>query len=679
MAKNQVDLNIIRNFGIIAHIDAGKTTCSERMLYHAGKTHRIGDIDDGTTVLDYLEEERDRGITIISAAATLLWNDHHLHLIDTPGHIDFTVEVERSLRVIDGAIVIFSAVEGVEAQSETVWHQANQYKVPRMAFINKLDRMGADFERVVGEIQQKFGDVGLPIQAPVGIENQFNSVIDLIRMKQLFFEGNDGAEIRAEEIPADLKDYAEEKRMEMLEHFANFSDEIAELYLAEEEITEEFFMSELKRCVQANEVVPIFAGSAKKNIGIQPLLNSVIDILPSPLEAHSTEAELVRDHSKLNIDPVEHKEFSGLIFKVKASTTADLYYMRTYSGKIKANDSMFIPRLNSVVRIKRLLRLYADQQEAIEEAGAGDIVAFTGPKNLLTGDTVCEKKNAVILESMQFPEPVISMALEAKSTKDNDRLDEILDLLTREDPTLGSSRDENTGQRILSGMGELHLEVTIRRIQTDYKLEVKCGEPRVAYRETLSAALEHEVVFEKVMGEQEFFAGLKLNIKPVANNEPPITIKNKLKGDVPKHYQEVGSQAVRDAFKTGGNFGYPLINLEIELMGLKSEGEKTTDGAIVGAALQLVNEVILKQGTIMLEPIMKLDIVCPESHVGEVSNYIQQKRGLVQNVADQMELKKVMAQVPLAEMFGFSKSLPKITGGRGSFAMEPFGYQPVEQ
>jgi elongation factor G len=672
------DMQRIRNIGIIAHIDAGKTTTTERMLFYSGKTHRIGEVDDGNTVMDYLDEERERGITIISAAATFLWGDYSLQLIDTPGHIDFTAEVERSLRVIDGAVVIFSGMEGVEAQSETVWRQADHYSLPRLAFINKLDRLGASFDRVFGEINDTFQNKGVALTMPVGVESDFASVVDLISMEHVTFEGDEGETVVRSEIPADALEDAQLAQMDMIERLADRNDEIAELFLMEEEIPVDLIRRTVRELTLENQIIPVFVGSAKKDVGIQLLMDAVVAYLPSPLDVGDVAGTTVKDDSPTSIAPEASAPFGGLVFKIKASPSADLYYLRTYSGTLKANDDVFVPRLNKMVRVKRLLRLYAQKQEAINEVGPGDIIGFIGPKDIQTGDTLCSRHNAISFESMVFPEPVISMALEPKSSKDRDRLDESLDLICREDPTLDLKRDENTGQRILSGMGELHLEITAHRLENEFKVEPRFGAPRVAYRETLKKPIEVATTFQRTIGEQEIVAGVKLSFRPDSNLPTPIHVESKLRGAFPNALVNTALQGMRDGLVTGGNFGYPLINVAGELIDIVVSGEKTTEGAVLGAVLQALDQAIREAGTVMLEPIMSLEIVSPEEFVGTISNDIQTRNGIILHVGELVGVSKMECEVPLAAMFGFSKALPKLTGGRGAFSMEPHGYRECQ-
>ncbi|HCN09942.1 MAG TPA: elongation factor G [Lentisphaeria bacterium] len=670
------DLHDIRTIGIIAHIDAGKTTSTERMLYLSGRTHRSGEVDDGSTVMDYLDEERARGITIVSAAATFQWQDTLIHLIDTPGHIDFTAEVERSLRVIDGAVVIFSGVEGVEAQSEKVWFQADRYKLPRLAIINKLDRVGASFERVLGEINDKFQDRGVPLQYPVGSESDFDSVIDLITMQQWRFDEHDAV---ASDIDSELVEIAESARIAMIERLADHSDELAEAYLQSSELTAKKIYECIRQLTLANQIIPVLAGSAKKTVGIQLLLDSIIRYLPSPADITGIPAFDAKSGADVTLTPGDDAPFAGLVFKVVAGKSADLYYLRTYTGTLQADTAVYQPRTKQAVKLKRLLRLYAKSTEPLDVVGPGDIIGFMGPRDIITGDTLCDRRQQVMFERMNFPEPVISMAIEPQSTKDRGRLEEILTMLAREDPTLNISEDENTGQCILSGMGELHLEVTVKRIVNEFNTAVHAGEPRVAYRESITKAVTETATFERNIGDAELYARATIALSPSVDHSTPFVVENRLRnGNLPKAFVKAAMEALNDGVKTGGNNGYPLIYVKAELMELEIHADRTTDGAVLGAVLQAMDQAISTAGTEILEPMMRVDIFAPEETTGEISNYLQGKRSLIHGVDDVLELKRIRCEMPLAEMFGFSKAVPQLTGGRGSFSMDPCGYRAVE-
>ncbi|MCF7790794.1 MAG: elongation factor G [Victivallales bacterium] len=675
------DLSLIRNIGIIAHIDAGKTTLTERFLYYSGKTHKIGDIDNGNTVMDYLDEERSRGITIVSAAASFHWQDKLYHLIDTPGHIDFTAEVERSLRVISGAVVIFSAVEGVEAQSEKVWRQSEKYNISKIAFINKMDRMGASFDRVYEEIKNKFNGIkAVPMQIPVGEESELSGVIDLLNMKYLKFGQDDGSEVIREEIPEELPvEHLNRYRDEMLSTVAEFSDEIAELYLEEKDIPLNLLKSEIRRLVVGNKLCPVYSGSARKNIGVQSVMDAVSEYMPSPLDQPVYKGHSVKSGKEKEVN-INDKNFCGLIFKLVASETADLLYMRTYSGTLSAGSIVFNPRTKEKIKIKRILRLYSKRVEPIEEVGPGDIVGLIGVKNTTTGDTLCSAGNPVALEGVNFPEPVISMAIEPKSSKNKDKLVSSLNLLCREDPTLSLDVHESTGQNILSGMGELHLEINCNRLEREFNLDIKHGAPRVVYRETLKQHSIETGILTQAIGETEYNAEVVIQFEPTMRSDVGIEVISnvKNKSNVPNSWLNSAEDALNNGLRTGGNWGYPLIYIKATILEIRGTADKTIDSIVAGAVLNGIQRAIQK-GTKLYEPITKLEIMSPESTVGEITGFLQARRAVIQDIEPLPDMKKLLCEVPLSEMFGFSKALPKLSGGRASFSMEPFGYQEISE
>jgi len=667
----------IRNISIIAHIDAGKTSTTEGILYYSGLTHRYGSIDDGTTVMDFLPEERARGITIAAAASSVPWKEHSIHLIDTPGHIDFTAEVERSLRVIDGAVVVFSAVEGVEAQSEKVWRQADRYEVPKIAFINKMDRVGASFDGTVAQINDKFSRCALPLQIPLGCENTFAGLIDVLTGEQVCFSGERNAEVRREPLSAEQQDVWKAAYSHVVERVADFSDEVAELFLTESEVPLELLRQEIRRLTLARQVVPVFVGSAKKSIGIQPLMDGVIDYLPSPLEV-TYKAFDVKTEQEVTITSDPGTSFTGFIFKVNASNTADLFFIRVYSGVLKANATVINTRSGDKVRARQLYRIYAKSTEQVDEVGPGEIVGVTGLKDCGIGDTLCEGRPLLAFDKIGFPDPVISMVVEPKFSKDKDRLDEALALLCREDQTLCRSTAEDTGQRLLSGMGELHLEVNLKRVAADFNVEIRCGEPRVAYRETLKAETVQSVVFEKTLGDTFLFAGVKVAFRPLPRGGDIFTITSSVRdASLPRAFLAAAERALHDGLRTGGLNGYPMIYVGADILELKFSPDTTTEGAVAGAALQAIDQALAQVGTVILEPLMHLEVVCPEDTVGEISMYLQPRRAIIRDIASVGGVKKIVCEVPLAEMFGFGKALPRLSGGRGTFSMEPSGYQEL--
>jgi elongation factor G len=671
----------IRNISIIAHIDAGKTSCTEGFLYYSGLSHRYGSIDEGTTVMDFLPEERERGITIAASAATIPWKDAMIHLIDTPGHIDFTAEVERSLRVIDGAVVIFSAVEGVEAQSEKVWRQADAYGVPKIAFINKMDRIGASFERVVEQIDDVFKGCALPLQLPLGVEDNFSGMIDVLSREQLHFSGERNADIIREPLSPEQEDAWQGAYNMVIERMADLSDAVAELFLAEEEVPLQLLQEEIRSQTWARKVVPIFVGSAKLNMGIQPLADAVIDYLPSPLDVPFYPAFELKSGAPIEVNTDSAAPFAGLIFKVNASATADLFFIRVYAGKLKVNATLVNTRSGERVRPRQLFKIFAKNTEQISEAGPGDIVGMTGLKDCSIGDTLCENRRLLSFEKISFPEPVISMVVEPKFSKDKDKLDEVLDMLCREDQTLRRATAEATGQHLLSGMGELHLEVSLKRVSADFKVEIRCGEPRVAYRESLKAAATEKVLFERMLGDMPIYAEITVAFAPLERGgEAMFDIKSALReSNIPRAYVQSAERALRDGLHTGGLHGYPLIYVSATITEIKFSQETTTEGAVAGAALQAIDQALAKVGTTVLEPIMHLEVLTPEENIGEISMFLQPRRAVIRDILSIDQMKKIICEVPLAEMFGFGKALPRLSGGRASFSMEPSGYQEMQE
>ncbi|NMA19197.1 MAG: elongation factor G [Lentisphaerae bacterium] len=672
-------LEKIRNLSIIAHIDAGKTSTTEGLLFHSGLSHRYGNIDDGTTTMDFLPDERARGITIAAAAATIPWKDYEFHLIDTPGHIDFTAEVERSLRAIEGAVVIFSAVEGVEAQSEKVWRQADKYHVAKIAFINKMDRIGASFEQVIAQINAKFSDCALPMQLPVGRESEFSAIIDILEGELIRLSGEHGEQIERSPLDENQQKLRQEAFEKLIEKVGNFSDEIAMHYLEGEIPSRELLQKEIRRLTIERKLVPVFLGSAKRNIGIQMLADAVIDYLPSPLDVPPYKAFEVRNDNEIEVHPDSKEPFSGFIFKINASSTADLFFIRIYSGTITPNMMLANSRTRDKVRTKQLYKIYAKNTELIESAGPGDIVGLTGLKDCGIGDTLCDPKRLIAFEKISFPEPVISMVVEPKFSKDKDKLDEALNLLCREDQTLKRSTAEDTGQRLVSGMGELHLEVSLKRVSTDFGVEIRMGEPRVAYRETLTDAVKTHVVFNKVLGDTTLYAEISIDFSPMPRDGDPFLIKNSTRDNtIPKNLIASAEQALNDGLRTGGLKGYPMIYVAAEIRELKYSTENTTPGAVAGAALEAIDQALHNVGTILLEPLMNLEILTPEDTVGEISMYLQPRRALIRDIEQIGSIRKILCDVPLAEMFGFGKALPRLSGGRGSFSLEPSGYQEID-
>ena len=678
--QEEFELKAIRNIGIIAHIDAGKTTVSEKFLYLAGKSHSVGSIDEGTTVLDFLEEERRRGITISSAAASFKWqyfNQNYLiHLIDTPGHIDFTAEVERSLRICDGALVIFSGVEGVEAQSEKVWLQSENYHIPKIAFINKLDRLGASFERCFKQITNKFKAAKpLLISMPAGEEKDLSAIIDLIKMEAIYFTGDNGKNINYKNIPDRYKGKALFYRDILIQNLADYDDEIAEAYLDNKILDEKIISQAIRKLTFENKIVPVLCGSAKKSIGIQPLLNAVIKYLPSP-EINNQIKTLNSDGSFKEKIRISNPIFSALAFKITAGESSSLIYLRTYSGQIKTGDTIQIARTGKKVKIKKIFRLYAKQFEEITHVGPGDIIGITGNYEIKTGDTICSFNKKIFLEKISFPEPVMSIAIEAKSIKDKEKTTNALRLLCKEDPTLFLKKNEATDQSILSGMGELHLEIALHRLAKEFHLQTRHGKPRVAYRETIEKEQTITGHFQKIINSVELNTSIDISFTP--NNEIQGNIvENLLPNNIAKSWQKAAFECLENSLNSSGNLGYSLTKIAAKIKAIKGTLENTSEISIAAATTDAFRKMLL-QGTIMLEPLMKLEIIAPENYIGDISSYLQPKQATILAIEQLDQAKKIQCTVPLAEMFGFSQALPKLTGGRGSFSMEPAGYKKLQ-
>ncbi len=667
------ELSKIRNIGIAAHIDAGKTTTTERILYYTKKIHRIGEVHDGTATMDWMIQEQERGITITSAATTIYWNEHKINLIDTPGHVDFTIEVERALRVLDGMIAVICAVAGVEPQSETVWRQANRYNVPRLVLINKMDRIGADFEKAVQSLREKLAANVVPIQLPYGKESEYEGVIDLIKEKCYTFSEEDmGKTVIENEIPDELKEEASISRNIMLEAIADKDEIFLEKYLSEN-YTVDDIKSAIRRMVVKGEIYPVLCASALKNKGIQPLLDAVVDYLPSPLDLPPvkgidplTEKEISIRHSKKEI-------FSALAFKIAGdSYSGRLTYFRVYSGKIKKGEKIRNATRNTVERIGRLLRVHADHKEDIDYVEAGDIVATVGLKNVKTGDTLCSVHKRVVFESLHIPEPVISMSIEPKSNADKDRMDEVLKMIEEEDPTIKITIDKNTGQKLISGMGELHLDIIKDRLLREFNLQVRVGKPYVAYKETITKEGESECRFEKEIGGRGQFGHVVFHAEPTRRGEGVI-FENRLKNDkiIPNIYIPFIKEAVEEAASVGPLGSYPVTDIKISLIGGSYHEVDSNENAFKMAANMAFKSVVEKCEPVLLEPIMRMQIITPDEFLGEVIGDINSRRGKVKHIDTKEGMRTIDAEIPLAEVFGYSTTIRSLTKGRGSYTMEP--------
>jgi elongation factor G len=679
-------LHRVRNIGIVAHIDAGKTTTTERFLYYAGLTHRIGEVHDGNTVMDFRVDERERGITISAAATTFLWNDHQINLIDTPGHIDFTAEVERSLRVLDGAVVVFSGVEGVEPQSETVWHQADRYRVPRLAFINKLDRAGADHERVIEEIASRLGARCGFINLPHGLEDRLDGVIDVIDQQWLVFDPETrGRELERRPLPTNAVHAAEMARERLTEQVAEVVDWLADLYLAGEPVRAADLRRAIREATVSRAFVPVLCGAALRDLGIRPILDAVCDFLPSPADrppARGINPDTGRDEERA---PGLREPFSALVFKVVANPSADLFWLRVYSGSLGSDERCYHPRTESRLRLRRLLRIHADRSEPVERAECGDIVAVPGLKQVVTGDTVCDPERRITFEPIQFPDTVVSVAVEPQTSADRDRLLEVATRLTREDPTFTYHTDDETGQLILSGMGELHLEILANRMQREFNVRARFGRPRVAYRETAAEPGHGVGEFDRRMGDVQVTARAVVEIAPRprppgARGWPPVEITLAAEiTQLPAALQQAARRVLADVCTAGGPNGYPVVDLSARVVQLQLSDAPDPSIPLLAALTMAMRRAFARTRMSLLEPVMRLEVRTPEEFLGNVVRDLSTRRAEIRETGLQGRVAAVRALVPLAEMFGYSTQVRSLTQGRGSFAMEPYDYHPVPE
>ncbi len=676
----QIEIEKYRNIGIMAHIDAGKTTTTERILFYTGKSHKIGEVHDGAATMDWMEQEQERGITITSAATTCFWKEHRINIIDTPGHVDFTIEVERSLRVLDGAICVFDAVAGVEPQSETVWRQANKYKVPRMCFVNKMDRTGANFYRCVDMMKTRLGARPIPVQLPIHEAEDYGGLIDLIRMKAVVWKDETmGADFSLEEIPADLLSKAKEYREQLVEAAIEQDDALMESYLAGEEISE----ADLKRCIRqatiAGAFVPVLNGTAFKNKGVQTLLDAVVDYLPSPQDIKSIPAINLRNEEVISINCGD-KKFAGLAFKIMTDPfVGSLTFVRIYSGTLTGGTGAINTTKNKKERVGRILLMHANNREDIKEAYAGDIVALAGLKDTTTGDTLVEVDNDIVLERMIFPEPVIEVSVEPKSTADQERMGMALSRLASEDPSLRIESDQESGQTILRGMGELHLEIIVDRMKREFKVEANIGQPKVAYRETITKKVEIDYTHKKQSGGSGQFAKVKIRFEPLpADSKDNFVFESEVVGGrVPKEFIPGVEKGLKSAKDTGFLAGFPVVRLKTALLDGAYHDVDSSVLAFEIAARSAFREAMEKAGPIILEPIMKVEVVTPEEYMGDVIGDINSRRGQIQNVEARDVTQVITAKVPLAAMFGYVNSLRSLSQGRSSYSMEFDCYEPV--
>ena len=680
-----VSIDRIRNIGIIAHIDAGKTTTTERILYYTGASHRMGEVDDGTAAMDFDEEEAKRGITIYSAAITCRWNDTTINIIDTPGHVDFTAEVERSLRVLDGALVIFSAREGVEAQSETVWRQADKYRVPRICYINKMDRIGADFERTFDQIRNRLGANPIALQIPIGSgsapdPNALSGVIDLIEMHALYFDPDSkGKSIQVKEIPQQCRELAEKWRQKLLEAIAELDDDVMLAVIEEREVPKPQIHELLRLATIQGQIQLVFCGSSLDFIGVQPLLDAIVRYLPNPLDRPPVEGRHPNPKKAEKPEvrrPSPDDPFCGLVFKVVADKHADLCFVRVYSGVLKSGSRQLNPRTGKKELINKLWRVQADAREKIEtdQVEAGDIVGVVGLKEAVTGDTLCDAHRPILLERISFPETVISMAVEPDSNAERKKLEETLKRLERQDPTFTARESQETGQTIISGMGELHLEVLSKKLLRDFGLKVRIHKPRVSYRETVQTLVETEGTFNRQAQGATQFAKVRLSVEPFEGEES-ITLVNRLKPSaLPGELGNVLEQAVLNGAQAGGHVGFPLMKVRLTILDATYREGETTDFAIEAAATEAVRKAIDKAGVVLLEPIMKLEVRTPDDFLGNIQADLNMRRAAIISSERQGDLCVLEAHVALAQMFGYSTQVRSLSQGRASYAMEPLKY-----
>jgi len=671
-------LERIRNIGIIAHIDAGKTTVTERILYYTGRTYKIGSVDEGTTVMDWMEQERARGITITSAATTCDWKDYRINLIDTPGHVDFTAEVERSLRVLDGGVVVFDGVAGVEAQSETVWRQADRYGVPRICFVNKLDRTGADFFRCVAMIEDRLKAKPIPVQLPLGKEINFCGVIDLIEGHGVVFEGKPDDPPRIIEIPTSEQTRYEEYRHKMIERLAEEDDHIMNCYLEGAEISKADIKAALRRVALSGKAIPVLCGSALKNKGVQLLLDGVVDYLPSPMDKPPTEAIEIKTGNKVPRPTSDDAPFAALAFKVVADPfVGRLVYLRIYSGTVRAGASVFNSTRGDKERIGRLLMMHANRHEEIEEADAGSIVATMGSKNTFTGDTLCDPVHPVLLENIRFPEPVLSVAIEPRTRADRDKMIEGLTKLAEEDPTFKVRFNDETGQTIISGMGELHVDVLVSRLLSEYKVGANIGQPKVAYKETITDPVKVEGRFVHQSGGRGQYGHVKVEFAPAEPGKGFEYIDKVRGGTLPREFIKAAGEGIKEAMETGGLAGYPVVDIKATIYDGSFHEVDSNDMAFKMAGSLALKNGLHKGNSIILEPVMKVEIVTPEQFMGDIIGDLNARRGRIESIETRGDTTTIHGIVPLAKTFGYATDLRSMTQGRATYSLEFHQYQQV--
>jgi len=672
----QIPLSMTRNIGIMAHIDAGKTTTTERILFYTGVNYKIGEVHEGTATMDWMPQEQERGITITAAATTCFWDKHRVNIIDTPGHVDFTVEVERSLRVLDGAVAVFDAVAGVEPQSETVWRQADRYRVPRIAFVNKMDRVGADFDRTVSMMRSRLNANPAVVQLPWGKEDQLRGVIDLVRLKGVLYKDETkGADYELVEIPSELKDLALEARERMVETVAETDDELLEKYLAGEAISEEELKQAIRRGTISHRLQPVLCGSAFKNKGVQPLLDAVVDYLPSPLDIPPVQGLEPGTESPLERPADDEAPFAGLVFKIMSDPfVGQLAFFRVYSGRLASGSAVLNTTKDSRERIGRLLKMHANKREEITEVFAGDIAAAVGLKSVTTGDTICDATNPITLEAMSFPEPVISVSIEPKTKVDQEKLGLAMAKLMQEDPTFRVHTDQDTGQTLISGMGELHLEIIVDRLTREFNVQANVGKPQVAYKETVLAEAEGEGRFVRQTGGRGQYGHAKIRMRPTTEAE--FAFNNEIVGGViPREFIKPIEQGIREAMETGPLAGYPVSGIEIDLFDGSFHDVDSSEIAFKIAGSMAFQDAAKKAKPVLLEPIMSVEVVTPEEYMGDVIGDLTSRRGRVQHMEPRGNVQVISCKVPLAEMFGYATDVRSLTQGRASYTMQFAAYE----
>lgn len=675
-----MNLENVRNIGICAHIDAGKTTTTERVLFYTGRSHKIGEVHDGAATMDWMVQEQERGITITSAATTCHWAgmdnsyaDHTINIIDTPGHVDFTIEVERSLRVLDGAVAVFCAVGGVEPQSETVWRQANKYEVPRLAFVNKMDRAGANFMRVVDQIKTRLGARPVAMQIPIGAEENFEGVVDLVRMKAIYWDmETQGMRFELKDIPANLQETCEKYRSELVETAAEASEELMNKYLEHGELTDKEIRQGIRIRTINNEIVPVFCGSAFKNKGVQAVLDAVLDYMPSPYDVPAVKGILDdAAGTEASREPSDSEPFSALAFKIATDPyVGSLTYIRVYSGVLRTGDSVYNPVKGKKERIGRLLRMHANNREEIKEVHAGDIAAAVGLKNVTTGDTLCDLDKVITLERMDFPEPVIFVAVEPKTKADQEKMGIALSRLAQEDPSFRVSTDEESGQTIIGGMGELHLEIIVDRMKREFSVESNVGKPQVAYRETIRKPIDQEGKFIRQSGGRGQYGHVWLKLEPRERGEGYEFVNGIVGGVVPKEYIPAVDKGVKEQMANGVLAGYPVVDVKVTIFDGSYHDVDSSEMAFKLAAARAFKEGALKANAVLLEPIMKVEVMTPEDYMGDVMGDLNRRRGILQGMDDIPTGKQVRAEVPLGEMFGYATDLRSMSQGRATYSME---------